>query len=210
MGRDKGAREGCRADLGEGKGCSVAGQSRRQQRPSAAALAAGGRREGVAGCWEKGEHKNQGHILESSPGSETSREEVEQHGQPPLNQQQLNHHQPQQVKDARGGGGGGPGRGRGGGGGGRHRGGVLAGHDTARSDPNKNYKVIFYNSYSILSKIDLLRAECPIMKPDVILIAESFCRPDISDAYLHIAGYETVCRRDGRDTAGGRGRGLLV
>ena len=58
--------------------------------------------------------------------------------------------------------------------------------------------------------MDLLRAECPIMKPDVILIAESFCRPDISDAYLHIAGYETVCRRDGRDTAGGRGRGLLV
>ena len=87
---------------------------------------------------------------------------------------------------------------------------MLAGHEPARSDPNKTYKVIFYNSYSILSKIDLLRAECPIMKPDVILIAESFCRPDISDAYLHIAGYETVCRKDGRDTAGGRGRGLLV
>ena len=85
FGHDKGAREGWRADLWEGKDCSMAGRSRREQIPSAAALAAGGRREGVAGCWEKGEHKTQGHILEF-PGSETSREEVEQHGQPQLNQ----------------------------------------------------------------------------------------------------------------------------
>ena len=35
-------------------------------------------------------------------------------------------------------------------------------------------------------------------------------RDDISDAYLSIGGYQIICRRDGRDTAGGRGRGLLV
>jgi hypothetical protein len=40
------------------------------------------------------------------------------------------------------------------------------------------------------------------------LIAESFCRTDIVDADLSIDGYQLVCRRDGRDTAGGRG--LLV
>ena len=42
------------------------------------------------------------------------------------------------------------------------------------------------------------------------MIPESFGRADISDAYLSIAWYKTTCRRDGRDTAGGRGRGLLI
>ena len=55
-----------------------------------------------------------------------------------------------------------------------------------------------------------MRAECPVLQPDIILIVESFCRQDISDAYLSLPGYQTICRRDGRDTAGGRGRGLLI
>ena len=42
------------------------------------------------------------------------------------------------------------------------------------------------------------------------MIAETFSRDDITDAYLSLPGYQIVCRRDGRDTAGGRGRGLLV
>ena len=58
--------------------------------------------------------------------------------------------------------------------------------------------------------MELLRAECLILQPDVIMIAESFARNDISDAFLSIGGYQTICRRDGRDTAGGRARGLLV
>ena len=70
--------------------------------------------------------------------------------------------------------------------------------------------MLYYNAYSILSKIDDLRAECSTSCPDIILITESFCRSDISDAYLAIPGYQTVSRRDGRDTAGGRGRGLLI
>ena len=61
-----------------------------------------------------------------------------------------------------------------------------------------------------MSKIDELRAECPVVKADIIMLAETFCRSDISDAYLGLPGYQIVCRRDGRDTAGGRGRGLLV
>ena len=58
--------------------------------------------------------------------------------------------------------------------------------------------------------MELLRAECVLQQPDIVMITESFCREDISDAYLSIAGYQTICRRDGRDTAGGRGRGLLT
>ena len=67
-----------------------------------------------------------------------------------------------------------------------------------------------HNAYSILSKIDDLRAECSAASPDIVLIAESFCRADITDAYLAVPGYQIVVRRDGRDTAGGRGRGLLI
>ena len=93
-------------------------------------------------------------------------------------------------------------------GGGRRGGGDLAGQQISRPSSNQNYKILYYNSYSILAKIELLRAECLLLQPDVIMIAESFCRADITDAYLCIAGYQTICRRDGRDTAGGRG--LLI
>ena len=81
---------------------------------------------------------------------------------------------------------------------------VLVGQQPAIPD-KKSYKVQYFNAYSILSKIDDLRAECSISLPDVVLIAESFGRSDISDAYLAIPGYQTICRKDGRDTAGGKG-----
>ena len=42
------------------------------------------------------------------------------------------------------------------------------------------------------------------------MICESFARDDISDAYLSIDGYELVVRQDGRDTIGGKCRGLLI
>ena len=50
------------------------------------------------------------------------------------------------------------------------------------------------------------------MDPDLILIIESWCSEDISDAFLSIPGYElqTNLRVDREDTAGGRGGGLLV
>ena len=74
----------------------------------------------------------------------------------------------------------------------------------------KAYKLLYYNAYSILNKIDELKAECLITKPDIIQICESFCRTDIDDAALKLPGYQLINRRDGRDTAGGRARGLLV
>ena len=68
----------------------------------------------------------------------------------------------------------------------------------------KNYKLVYYNAFSIVSKIDELRAECPILQADIIMTCESFCREDITDAFLTLAGYQLCSRRDGRDTDGGR------
>ena len=42
------------------------------------------------------------------------------------------------------------------------------------------------------------------------MICESSARNDISDAYLSIDGYQLVVRQDGRDTMGGKCRGLLI
>ena len=69
---------------------------------------------------------------------------------------------------------------------------------------------MYFNTRSIVNKIDLLRGECATIKPDVILVTESFCRKDITDAYLVIDGYQMVVRKDGTDTEGGKCRGLLV
>ena len=69
---------------------------------------------------------------------------------------------------------------------------------------------MYYNAFSLLNKIDELRAECPVLQADIIMIVETFCRKDIIDADVSIPGYQIICRRDGRDTAGGRARGLLV
>ena len=90
------------------------------------------------------------------------------------------------------------------------RGGGLAGQQLDREVSNKSYNIQYYNAYSILNKIDQLRAECPVLQPDIICIVESFCRQEISNAELAMGGFQIVCRRDGRDTAMGRGRGLLV
>ena len=42
------------------------------------------------------------------------------------------------------------------------------------------------------------------------MICESFCREDITDAFLTLDGYQLCSRRDKRDTEGGRCRGLLI
>ena len=50
------------------------------------------------------------------------------------------------------------------------------------------------------------------MNLDLILLTESWCSENISDAFLSIPGYELQrdLRVDREDTAGGRGGGLLV
>jgi hypothetical protein len=51
-----------------------------------------------------------------------------------------------------------------------------------------------------------------MMNPDIILVTESWCHSEISNAFLAIDGYEIQpdLRMDREDTAGGRGGGLLV
>ena len=50
------------------------------------------------------------------------------------------------------------------------------------------------------------------LNPDLILICESWCREDISDAFLQLPGYELIpdLRKDREDTVNGVGGGLLV
>ena len=50
------------------------------------------------------------------------------------------------------------------------------------------------------------------LSPDVVLITESWCNNDITDAFLEIPGFELKqdLRREREDTAQGRGGGLLV
>ena len=50
------------------------------------------------------------------------------------------------------------------------------------------------------------------LQPDVILITETWCSDETSEAFLTVPGYDLQqdLRQDRRDTAGGRGGGLLV
>jgi len=46
--------------------------------------------------------------------------------------------------------------------------------------------------------------------PDMILLTETWCNGEVSDAFLTIPGYTLCHRMDREDTAGGRGGGLLI
>ncbi len=72
--------------------------------------------------------------------------------------------------------------------------------------------ILYLNAQSIVKKIDELCCVADSVKPDLILVTESWCNGDISDAYLGIDGYELLpdLRQDRENTAKGRGGGLLV
>ena len=79
------------------------------------------------------------------------------------------------------------------------------------SDNGKEqYTILYTNARSVLNKIEQLRTVVYDRNPAFVMICESFTRDDISDAYLSIDGYELVVRQDGRDTMGGKCRGLLI
>ena len=69
---------------------------------------------------------------------------------------------------------------------------------------------MYTNAQSIVNKIDELRSVACSLKPDIILINESWTNKDITNAYLNIQGYELSARKDRTDTTAGRGGGLLV
>jgi Reverse transcriptase (RNA-dependent DNA polymerase)/Endonuclease-reverse transcriptase len=76
----------------------------------------------------------------------------------------------------------------------------------------KTMLILYINAQSILSKVDELACIANDVKPDLILLTESWCREEISNAFLQIPGYDMQpeLRMDRTDTAAGVGGGLLV
>lgn len=64
---------------------------------------------------------------------------------------------------------------------------------------------LYLNAQSVVNKIDELSCVVSEVKPDIVLITESWCNDNISDAYLGLEGFElqTELRQDRADT--GRG-----
>ena len=72
--------------------------------------------------------------------------------------------------------------------------------------------ILYLNAQSVVGKLNELSCTLSEMEPDIVLITESWCNKEITDAHLGIPGYEmqTDLRRDRENTAGGRGGGVLV
>ena len=52
--------------------------------------------------------------------------------------------------------------------------------------------LLHYNVRSLIPKLDNLKAECTIFKPQVVCICETWLGPDIDDNELSINGYRTI------------------
>ena len=63
---------------------------------------------------------------------------------------------------------------------------------------------MFLNAQSIVSKIDELTCTAYDIEPDLILVSETWCSENVTDAFLSIPGYELHqdMRQDREDTAG--------
>ena len=70
--------------------------------------------------------------------------------------------------------------------------------------------ILYTNAQSIVNKIDELRSVVYDIKPDLVLIDESWTHKKITKAYLNLDGYDLCSRVDREDTADGRGGGLLA
>ena len=70
--------------------------------------------------------------------------------------------------------------------------------------------VLYTNAQSIVNKIDELCSVAVNIKPNIILINETWTHKGITNAYFHIKGYELSARKDRTDTEDGRVGGLLV
>ena len=94
----------------------------------------------------------------------------------------------------------------------RSRGGGGGGNGGAWGGGDPGLKILYLNARSILSKINDLNATSTNVKPDLILITESWCNSEISDDVIKLNGYELVSelRKDRSDTTNGIGGGLLV
>ena len=89
---------------------------------------------------------------------------------------------------------------------------TSGGGDGETGGKHGGLKILYLNAQSILSKIIDLEATSYDIKPDLILITESWCNDTISDNVLNITGYNLVSelRKDRIDTTNGIGGGILV
>ena len=71
-------------------------------------------------------------------------------------------------------------------------------------------KILYTNAQSLISKIDELNALASEMKPDFIMLTETWCNSTIDNALLTMPGYGLEIRKDRMDTAQGIGGGLIV
>jgi hypothetical protein len=71
---------------------------------------------------------------------------------------------------------------------------------------------MYTNAQSVVGKVNELACTVGDVDPDLILVTETWCNSEITDAYLTIPGYEVQSdlRVDRENTGGGRGGGLLV
>ena len=76
----------------------------------------------------------------------------------------------------------------------------------------KTVKIMYSNVQSIFNKLNEITTFVVEVKPDFILLTETWCNGSKNDAALSLPGYqlETDLRRDREDTTNGIGGGLLV
>ena len=101
------------------------------------------------------------------------------------------------------------GREKGGGGG---EGGPWGEGGRGRGETSARFSVLFLNACSLKHNIWELQEyiEASETRPTIICVNETFNNNSVSNAQIAIQGYELIARRDGKDTVGGRCRGLVI
>ena len=82
-----------------------------------------------------------------------------------------------------------------------------------RNEENSSrFSVLFLNARSLKHKVWELQEYIAALetKPRAICVNETFANASVSDAQLAVQGYEMIARRDGKDTQGGKCRGLVI
>ena len=74
----------------------------------------------------------------------------------------------------------------------------------------KLIKLLYTNCQSVINKRPELRATVSETKPDLICLTECWTNDTVDNEILGIENFELVVRKDRRDTANGRGGGILI
>ena len=70
--------------------------------------------------------------------------------------------------------------------------------------------ILYTNAQSINNKLSELGVIVGMKRPDIVALTETWTNEKIDNELLILDGYQMVERRDRKDTAGGRGGGILV